>query len=909
MKKLLIDGTTRKISKDKVVVGYLQENKVEKLEFEIPEEYKTYGRKACFKAQDKTFAKIFDDITGNTLTLTRDMTQYDELEMSIAFFKTENEDEIVARTSILKIYIENAIICDDDIQPDEPKLIILDELIQKVTKLNEQVTKDEEIRQNQEAIRQQNEATREENEQVRVFDELGRKKAEEERKNNELERISNENERKTNEEQRKANENKRVSNENAREEYINNLKTQVDNGDFDGADFNYKWDGTKLGVKNSKETTYQFVELKGQKGDKGEKGDKGDTGNGIQNIEKVSTVENVDTYAINYTDGTQTTFDVTNGEVTKEQLDEVDNRAKKTRNELERVKNDILETGTASDSFINVQDSAWAELQALSVDGVLKQNTTQGNNLLNINNLENKTINGVSLTKNDDGTITLNGTATADANFRFAIDDIEATTNYAIQLYKFQGNFTNNYVSIYLSEDSQFSTFHLLSLTSQNFVFSNLENKTYKYAQIKVNSGVICNNLNIGCQIVKDKDIKTFEKFTGGEPSPNPNYPQKIETITGSLKLTSCGKNLLTNQYQKNSTIKVNGVSFKINDDNSITVNGTATENAIIYPIPVENAFTLFPGTYTLSGCPARGGSTTYKQDILTLNNAVIITDYGNQIYSSVLKANTTLRTSRIVIYKGFTANNLVFKPMLEISSVPSVYEEHIESLIEVNLPSDEFIGKLDETYKDELVAVFNQEEGQYHLMLNKMIRHLRLPISEMNNTDKYPGWKGQIIQQLDSDFPLVDNALSEYTDYISTATNKKNTYRVNSRSLGRPILYISSVNMFGSNITQTEIKEKYSDLIIDLYYRIPQNNQYTIDLGPIDIPLSYNETTNIFTDSDLLPQINAKYYRNFTKTVQNLQVNEKALKQELIDINNRLTALETAKASESEVNNDIPVE
>ena len=210
MKKLLIDGTTRKISKDKIVVGYLQENKIEKLEFEIPEEYKTYGRKACFKAQDKTFAKIFDDITSDTLTLTRDMTQYDELEMSIAFFKTENEDEIVARTSILKIYIENAVICDDDVKPDDPKIIILDNLITKVTQLDNTITKNEEIRE---------------------------------------------------------------ANETTRQEYINNLKAQVDNGDFDGADFNYKWDGTKLGVKNSKETTYQYVELKGQKGDKGEKGD------------------------------------------------------------------------------------------------------------------------------------------------------------------------------------------------------------------------------------------------------------------------------------------------------------------------------------------------------------------------------------------------------------------------------------------------------------------------------------------------------------------------------------------------------------------------------------------------------------------------------------------------------------
>ena len=79
----------------------------------------------------------------------------------------------------------------------------------------------------------------------------------------------------------------------------------------------------------------------------------------------------------------------------------------------------------------------------------------------------------------------------------------------------------------------------------------------------------------------------------------------------------------------------------------------------------------------------------------------------------------------------------------------------------------------------------------------------------------------------------------------------------------------------------------------------------YVLDLGVVEMPITYNEITNLFTDSDLLPQINAKYYRNFISTVRNLQVNEKALKQELVDINNRLSALETAQtsvASESEV-------
>ena len=49
------------------------------------------------------------------------------------------------------------------------------------------------------------------------------------------------------------------------------------------------------------------------RGEKGNKGDPGEDGVGISNITKVSTQGLVDTYAITYTDGTSTTFQVTNG--------------------------------------------------------------------------------------------------------------------------------------------------------------------------------------------------------------------------------------------------------------------------------------------------------------------------------------------------------------------------------------------------------------------------------------------------------------------------------------------------------------------------------------------------------------------------------------------------------------------
>lgn len=63
--------------------------------------------------------------------------------------------------------------------------------------------------------------------------------------------------------------------------------------------------------------------IPGEKGDKGDKGDQGDqgeqgiqgeTGNGIAKIEKTSTDGLVDTYTITFTDGSETTFTVNNGE-------------------------------------------------------------------------------------------------------------------------------------------------------------------------------------------------------------------------------------------------------------------------------------------------------------------------------------------------------------------------------------------------------------------------------------------------------------------------------------------------------------------------------------------------------------------------------------------------------------------
>lgn len=88
-----------------------------------------------------------------------------------------------------------------------------------------------------------------------------------------------------------------------------------------------------------------------------------------------------------------------------------------------------------------------------------------------------------------------------------------------------------------------------------------------------------------GYQLEKNSSMTSFEPYVGGTASPNPDYPQEVQTVTGEQTVTVVGKNLLDI-----STFAIGGMNagtpavyeqYRINNANS--------------PIPVEPN-----GTYTL---------------------------------------------------------------------------------------------------------------------------------------------------------------------------------------------------------------------------------------------------------------------------------------------------------------------
>ena len=133
-------------------------------------------------------------------------------------------------------------------------------------------------------------------------------------------------------------------------------------------------------------------------------------------------------------------------------------------------------------------------------------------------------------------------------------------------------------------------------------------------------------------------------------------------------------KNLLKNNVV---TQTVSGVTFTINDDKSITVNGTATAQI---SFGINNKVGLGIGNYILTGCPSGGSNNTFYLTAYASSAWLGSPDFG----SGCKIENKTVTHVVITIASGYTANNLKFYPMLrDADIIDDTYEPYKESVDE----------------------------------------------------------------------------------------------------------------------------------------------------------------------------------------------------------------------------------
>ena len=180
-------------------------------------------------------------------------------------------------------------------------------------------------------------------------------------------------------------------------------------------------------------------------------------------------------------------------------------------------------------TLLDVQNGLLDDFKMLGVD--LEQDTTTGKNLLN-NQMQSQTLNSVEFVVNEDKSITMTGTASERTEPRLWTKS--GTNTLILNNGETYYNYSNTRLIIRIAGD------YIAISNNEAYVPSADLNVDEVYFRVDENETV---NTTIYPMLTKINN-NTYEPYTGGIPSPNPNYPQQIKVVEGRQVITDKGKNL-----------------------------------------------------------------------------------------------------------------------------------------------------------------------------------------------------------------------------------------------------------------------------------------------------------------------------------------------------------------------------
>lgn len=203
---------------------------------------------------------------------------------------------------------------------------------------------------------------------------------------------------------------------------------------------------------------------------------------------------------------------------------------------------DASDTVSGEGSDIALDGTAEAPFNVLRHKGNATQKTLSGKNLLPSINTT-RTRNGVTFTHNDDGTISLSGTATADTAYPINVNSTGNARNVPLS--------AGNYILSGGAETS-LTTFFMQAYYGTTGGADQYTTGAFTLsadgtmgAYIYVKSGTNTNGKTVYPMVESGSTATDYEEFCGGIPSPSPDYPQDIQVLTGESTVKIEGKNLL----------------------------------------------------------------------------------------------------------------------------------------------------------------------------------------------------------------------------------------------------------------------------------------------------------------------------------------------------------------------------
>ena len=551
----------------------------------------------------------------------------------------------------------------------------------------------------------------------------------------------------------------------------------------------------------------------------------------------------------------------------------------------------IVSKKTASGESISIDDALAYKIFGAKVDGNTSQNTTTGKNLYKPTKTDFSN-GGVNVTI-EENVITLNGEMTVnlvDINIGANVE-IEANQYYKLSYHVLSGTGKISHVHSELNVNGELTWGWLSSRqVAKSSSEAGILDKMIIYCEEKTTF----NNYQIVIQVEKvdgeDSQATDYEPYTGGEASPNPDYPQDIEVINGNVKIINCGKNLITKQgfstplnepdyYGANTTyltplsdgwghlecdnssgsntthinffIKINNIHVKPNTQYTIFSeirNGSLARSITLNQNVDKDLFKESKGIGTVQ---ANAGG-IFKTLVTTKD--VLTNDMNLRCYSSVYSGEKSSFDIRMMILEGDWTDKEV------------EYEQYKSNEHTIDLQGNELV-KLTDDIKDEITI---DKTGE--ILLNKTIQKRVLNGTE--NWILYTGYQHTFRFSIgandDGSAKIILNGIS---DYLVSKVNH------DFFDIGNGIYFAYTNSIIISMITINsveELKAWLSENNVTCYYQL-LNVSETINLGQLTNFKTYEGVNHFFLETNLATDFEIKYVQDLQKVIskQQEEINE----------------------------------
>ena len=520
---------------------------------------------------------------------------------------------------------------------------------------------------------------------------------------------------------------------------------------------------------------------------------------------------------------------------------------------LETDHPDILDENNEFPSGTDLTLNGTGDLKMkVDVAGNSTQIQYEGYNLAD-NIITNQTINGLQVTVNEDKTVLVNGTASADTVLNVYRFQPEANSSYSITGCPSGGNY-NSYMLI-------FNVYGTTDIGNGATVNTTADPSVTNF-NIKIFSGTVCNNLLFKPMIVEGTDLtKPYEPYVGGTASPNPTYKQDINNVEGNVVVKGSSKNLLNINNIPNTTYQtVSNDTLIISGENYSSTRKKLSELAPSLQIGK---------TYCLN----------FESTAQDHNTVIYLSGENNTWTKNTPKTITQVMLDSIVVfYGGDTMSAIISNIQLEEGTTATPYVPHAENTVTFPLSQGQKL-MLGDTLED---------DGIHHKR-GKIV---------LDGTENWVDYTTQIegyykayctTKKTTALFGILTGLCTHFkiADVSLTATQAKNLLGSNQYAL-----YISISNNVASNVTElkTYLAEQYANgtpVIVEYELAQETTEAYTsaqqTAYNKLKEMQSYYDLTYVVGSSDnAQPILTAKAKKSL-----------KVMNDEISNLNSRLTLLE----------------